>query len=492
MKKISYILSCILLLNLSACDLDRYPYDSIVKDAAFQSIDDATSFNNALYAHLRGGVYGLTMTGPDIQSDLFHSSVAFGNRRGSVYRWDFTSDDYDIRDLWSGPYSRLADVNNFLDNVDKVTVKTDAEKATLDNFKGEAYLLRAYYHHQLVKRYAKDYEPATAATDLGVPLVLTFDVTAKPKRASIQEVYDQVLVDLAKAKELITTEGVVGSNRITKDCVPALEARVYLEMHRYSDAVTAANSLINGGKYSLVNTLEKLEQVWVNDATDESIFMLFVSNPDELSSSTNNQYLQWNNGQGYYAPDFIPEKWVVDLYDNDDIRKDVYLGRLPVNYEGSNYQLYLLNKYRGNPELYDGTATNYQQKVKVFRIAEAHLIKIEALAWDGQDDQALAALNILRTNRGLNALSGLTGDALKKEIQNERTRELLAEGTRLDDLKRWKLDLSRGAAQDENTINPAEKSMQKTAGDAKFVWAIPSREIITNPNLEPNPGWGSN
>jgi hypothetical protein len=486
MKKVSFLFICIVLLGLSSCDLDRFPYSSIVKDEAFKTIEDATAFNNAFYAHLRGSNYGIWATAPDIQSDIFHSTIDYGNRRGSVYKWEFISTDYDIRDIWQGSYSYLTNINNFLENVDLIPTTKDDEKAKLNVFKGEAYFLRAFYFEKLIKRYAKDYEPSTAATDLGIPLTLKFDVNALPARATVQEVYDQILADIAAAKPLLTTAGAKGSSKLTKDCITALEARVYLDIHKYSDAVNAANTLINSGTYPLVNTQEELEKIWVDDAADETIFLLFASNPNELSN-TNSQYLGFNGTTKKYTPDFVPEKWVVDLFDVSDIRKSVYLKVLPTYVGGMDFDIFLLNKYPGNPALYTGN-TNYQHRLKIFRIAEAHLIKAEALAWDNKDADALAALNVLRTSRGLTAVT-LTGAALKTEIQDERTREFLAEGTRLDDLKRWKLGFTRGESQEDYVTDANYSSLSKSAGDSKFVWAIPSRDLTTNPNLVQNPGW---
>jgi hypothetical protein len=497
MKKINIIIAVCLIFMVSSCDLDRYPFNAIEQTQAFQTVKDATALNNALYAQLRGRVYGIYLICPDIQSDLLHASADFGNRRGSVYRWDFVDDDYDISDTWSGYYGALANVNNFLDNVNKISVTTASadeaaeEQKLLSNYTGEAYFLRAYYHYQLVKRYAKDYEPATAATELGVPLILHFDLNGQPSRSTIEEVYNQIISDLTAAKPLITTEGALGSKRITKDCITALEASVYLTVHRYQDAVAAANSLINGGKYPLVNSVDELLNIWHKDAVDETIFLLFASQPSELGNA-NSVYLGYAPASQKYTPDFIPEKWTIDLFDDADFRKPVYLEKKPVYIGGKDYpDLYLLNKYPGNPALFTAATSNYQHKPKVFRIAEQYLIKAEALAWSGSDAEALATLNELKTHRGLPALSGISGDALKKEIQNERTREFFAEGTRLDDLKRWKIGVKRGVPQVVGSVIDLAVNLEKAANDNKFVWAIPSRDMTTNPGLkgQQSPGW---
>ncbi|MDR0559376.1 MAG: RagB/SusD family nutrient uptake outer membrane protein [Prevotellaceae bacterium] len=485
--------ACLSLLCIS-CDLDRYPFNAIEQTQAFQTLKDATMLNNTMYSQMRGRIYGIYSTCADIQGDLYHATIGYGNRRGSVYTWTFVDDDYDIRDIWSGYYGALANVNNFLDNIDRIAVKDDTEKASLANLKGEAYFFRAYYYEKLVKRYAKDYEPATAASELGVPLVLHFNLAERPGRATIEQVYAQILSDLKEAKALMTTVGKPGSNRLTKDCITALEARVYLDMHRYGDAVTAASALINSNTYPLTTSENALKDVWAKDAVDESILMLFASSPNELGNA-NNIFLGYDSKLKKYIPDFVPEQWVIDLYDDADFRKTVYFANLLTEFETKDYQMFLLNKYPGNPALYSGNVSNYQHKPKVFRIAETHLIKAEALAWDGRDVEALAALNTLRTARGLTALANVSGDALKNEIKAERIRELIGEGNRIDDLKRWKEGLSRKAAQSSDIVTTVSNapSLSKPADDFKFVWAIPSRDMTTNPSLsgQQNPGWGS-
>jgi starch-binding outer membrane protein, SusD/RagB family len=88
-------------------------------------------------------------------------------------------------------------------------------------------------------------------------------------------------------------------------------------------------------------------------------------------------------------------------------------------------------------------------------------------------------------------LSGLTGASLMTEIRNERTRELLLEGFRLDDLRRWNLGFTRSTPQNMNLIETGVNYNQKTvpAGDPKFTWGIPANDLTINPNMTQNPGW---
>jgi hypothetical protein len=210
--------------------------------------------------------------------------------------------------------------------------------------------MRAFYYHMLVQRWGKDYEPGTAATDLGVPLVLAFDITLRPKRATVAEVYTQILADIAQAKTLLVTAGAKSSIKLTKDCVTALEARVLLCMHNWTGATAAANSLISGGTYPLVNTAANFKKMWTDDTSTEVICQMFMSQPSELGSYINNIYLGLNAALAKYAPDFVPQQWVVDLYEDADIRKSVYLEKKPLFIGGINYpNIWCVNKYPGNP-----------------------------------------------------------------------------------------------------------------------------------------------
>ena len=162
---------------------------------------------------------------------------------------------------------------------------------------------------------------------------------------------------------------------------------------------------------------------------------------------------------------------------------------------GADYSdIICVNKYPGNPALFTTATTNYAHKPKIFRIAEMYLINAEAAAQiSGSEATALSSLNAIRTARGLTALTGLTGTNLLNAVKEERTRELMFEGNRIDDLKRWKLGFERKTPQNINIIVTGADYNQKVvaAGDNKFVWGIPTNDITTNPAIanQQNPGW---
>ena len=83
--------------------------------------------------------------------------------------------------------------------------------------------------------------------------------------------------------------------------------------------------------------------------------------------------------------------------------------------------------------------------------------------------------------------------ALMQEIQDERVRELFAEGNRLFDMKRWKIGMKRSSsdAQRDDYLPALGTDIEKEATDNRWVWPIPKDEMDSNPQLkgQQNPGY---
>ncbi len=83
----------------------------------------------------------------------------------------------------------------------------------------------------------------------------------------------------------------------------------------------------------------------------------------------------------------------------------------------------------------------YFSTVFGLRSAEAYLIKAEAAAYLGQENEARTAVNDLRVKRYSSSYGGYkiisSGEELIQEIRDERRRELCFEGQRWFDLRRY-------------------------------------------------------
>jgi hypothetical protein len=124
-----------------------------------------------------------------------------------------------------------------------------------NRFKAEAYVLRAYFHYLAVNIFAKAYDPATAATDGGVPYVKERDLlSVSSHKYTVQEVYDLILEDLQAAFDLqispdkvtsgdgkVLPDKSVNPMRVGKAFAHAVEAKVRMSMHDFPGAEAAAN-----------------------------------------------------------------------------------------------------------------------------------------------------------------------------------------------------------------------------------------------------------
>ncbi|WP_316797098.1 RagB/SusD family nutrient uptake outer membrane protein [Pedobacter agri] len=471
--------------------LDLKPYDAVDISTGFNTVLDAKYWNSGIYAALRGRVYGSYNVLQEVQGDQLNASIDFGNRNGAPHRWGSFLNNDDFAGIYQGYYSGLSNVNVVIKGYEQIQASAGAQTDSLNTYKADARMARAYYFHELVKRFAKAYNPATAASDLGIPLVTEFDLAAKPARATVKATYDQILADLAFAKSLNTKRANLrGARYFTPDAVLALEARVKLDMQDWQGAYDAANTLIASGRYPLYTTAAGLKSYWATDATQEDIMRINATLAETVN--TNAIYLGLNGAAGFFAPDFIPTQTVVDSYDAADLRKGVYFEQKLIRMQGINYpNVWLVNKFPGNPALFTTQYTNYQNANKIFRIGEVYAIAAEAAANLSQSGNALTALNALRTARGLTALSGLTGTTLINEVRAERTRELNFDGFHLFDLKRWGLGFTRGTAQVTAAVQNSTgfTGLTIAASDPKFIWGLPTNDIILNPNLVQNPGW---
>lgn len=112
-----------------------------------------------------------------------------------MYYWkDGTDDDTDSPfAVWTGWYAGISAANHALREMEKME-----ETPELKALKGEALLCRALGHFLLVNLWAEHYDPATAATAMGIPYVREPETTAVKyyTRHTMKEVYDYIEEDM--------------------------------------------------------------------------------------------------------------------------------------------------------------------------------------------------------------------------------------------------------------------------------------------------------
>lgn len=494
----------------TSCELDQFPTDSLTDQESWKTYNDATNQYNGLLAILRSDISGSNAYLTDVMSDLFNQRLTSPNY-GQEHSWRFTGSQFGGDIIWANNYSVILQANFILQNIGKFensSTLSDQQKANIYNIKATAYFARAYAYSRMVTRYCKDYEPETAANELGLPIVETVSSEAKPARASLQTTCDTIESNLNHAmayfdKVAEYNEGVKPTARIepsinkpNADCVTALRARFYLYEHKFDQAIEEAETIRNA--YTLASGSREMLNLWILDEGSEIIYEP-LQTPDELSGSYG-IFLSYNLVIANLSstefkgmnPDYLPTKGLVDMYSDNDVRRKVYFSYPKDGYNTFNlgygtqsgYRLFtfdqllgvsadittasgdtesgvVFTKYVGNPTLRKQNvwyAQNYNM-TKAFRASEAYLIIAEANLRKANPDEAAArdALNELRRNRFEGETDydesadyigdDVTGAALVKVMQDEWTREFVGEGFRLDNLKRWHLGFKRMAAQ---------------------------------------------
>ncbi len=144
-------------------------------------------------------------------------------------------------------------------------------------------------YFDLVRIYGKSYTDNKSS--YGVPLVTEpVSATAQPLRATVEEVYAQIVKDLTDAAPLLAKAKSNGylnyyGNR-------SIQARVYLTMGDYTAALQAAEDVITNGGYTLYTPANWVAS-WRSQFGTESIFELGVfPNESDLGTASPGFYLR--------------------------------------------------------------------------------------------------------------------------------------------------------------------------------------------------------
>lgn len=163
-----------------------------------------------------------------------------------MYTWnDFFDDDLDTpTNYWNEAYEAIAQANQALASLDEL-----GEKDV--NQRGEALLCRAYTHFMLVNMFAKAYDPATAASDLGITYVTEPENVLLPEytRNTVQEVYDNIEADLVEGLKYIGNDLNYSQPRFhfTTRSANAFASRFYLVTGEWQKVIEHSNAVLGNG-----------------------------------------------------------------------------------------------------------------------------------------------------------------------------------------------------------------------------------------------------
>lgn len=472
----------VLIFGLSGCSgfLDEFPDSGIAQEEAVQSMADMEKALVAVYAMTKSGrLFSGSMTLlPEIQCDGMYAIIGNGNLMGEFYQWNFTAQQQNLSSIWAGWWALLSTSNFVIANQGKANPGTEADSIRLRSIVGEAHLARALAYSEMAKTFCDPYgkklggEPIDPKNQLGLQIWDDFGV-GTPGRSDMYTYYQNILNEIRLAKSGITRKG-TDDVYFSKGAVYALETRVHVAMGEWKEAIRSASYVIDSCNYVLLDATKKdgqdisdYENMWINDKGDEIIWKVAFSK-DYLGGALGSAF--YTSTQGKFRPEYIPARWVLDLYSKEDARYDIFFQEQETAYSHK-LKWPLLKKYPGNPVLQKGEASNYVNMPKVFRLSEIYLLRAEAYLESGDEVKAKADIQTLQAKR-MKSVKPFTD--VRKELRNERTRELYMEGHRLYDLKRWGMGFTR-VPQEQTT--PPTNALSKPKDDVFFTWPIPSHEM---------------
>lgn len=395
----SIFILIIISLGLSSCEkeLDIFSENAISPEQI--DINNIEYFLNGLYQ----------------SSTPVRDNYVFGDVRGGNYTWTalsgnngkqgvvITGNGLDDRNgysssIWQFSYKNIYNANNLIE----AAIQLDQS-----HIKAQAQAIRAMMYYNLVTTFG------------GVPHITT-NTTENLPRESAEVIWKFILEDLDEALAHSKEISQVGVNKISKEMILLLKARVHLALNEKSKAAVIAKDLLANSGRSLDGDYARIFR-----NTQASTEVLFAYKNLETETNVRLSQLFWPYGTEWAGSYFVqPSTFSKDkLYEASDIRKDINIQEI-VNSDGSSNTI--VSKFWST------------QPIIIGRISEVYLIAAEAI---GNVDEGRKHLNKLRNIRGLNSLwvnKAPSDEEFLNEVLLERRRELYSEGFLFFDLVRTK------------------------------------------------------
>ena len=313
-----------------------------------------------------------------------------------------TADNSTIEGMWDAIYDGIGRANTLIALIPGVKDLEDAEK---NDIIGQAHLLRALHYHNLVRVWG--------AVPLRTQPPPNLDELASTTRATVDQVYQQILSDLDKAAQMMSAENRTRGG--SRGAVSALRSRVLLYRQDWTGAEAAANATIALG-YRLAASFPDLFEATGNSTPEDIWRASFTAT-------------EFNNVGFYYISksfggrrELAPTANLASAFEAADVRGTWSVKRDPSN-----------RRYGAKFPTTEGA-----EDLHVIRLGEVLLNKAEAQARQGKLAEAIATYNQLRVRAGVapHTLGTQTQQQVIDAVLLERRRELAIEGDRWPDLVR--------------------------------------------------------
>lgn len=479
-------------MSLGSCNdiLDEDPHNSFTAETVWSELSLSEAYLNAQYMNIRAESQNGTRFAH--YTDEVYQMHTYGSEN---YTQGLLSPDncgigWDdgLWDPWHYYYQAINKINLFLEKIDGVPTVNEGDDTWRDQQKGQGLFLRAWYYHMLYSFFGR------------VPIIdhtYDLDATFGEKRQDMDKVADFIVSDLDKAAELLPVNYDSSDfGRATKGAALALKSRVLIykasplfgtpSNEKWRAAADAAKAVIDLGVYHLqpVSNSEEYGNLFLDAQNPEAIF---VKQYDSKYGSGDNMCFLYQApcgiGNGFEGwGNFQPTQNLVDkfqmadgsapevksyyeeypwsgreirfyaafLLDGDEWgygsghrEIEVWYGEDGTNGRDSQWGPYWWNASKTGYSMRKFLDPNYDCRSTLMytapwffiRYSEILLNYAECMIELGNNSEALQYINMIR-NRAL--LPDATGADIRAEYDYERQIELVFEGNRWFDQRRWK------------------------------------------------------
>ncbi len=460
--------SLLLLLGLSfsSCKkfLERPPEGQLSEEIALKDAAGVAALLNSVYKDMGEGdkFYGGKVT---VINELLGDQldgILLTEDFGEIYKRKTSIFGGFKNDFYTQAYNMIARANVALS-------KLDVAGSERNNLEGQAKFIRGVVHFELVRLFAQPFGATSDNSHPGIPLRLVSDLSSGT-RASVKQVYDQVIADLKEAEtKLPATNGVLP----TKGAAQAFLAKVYFQMNSFANAYQYANLTLTGpsaANYGFVSAVTELDNRFSFNGSNEGIFKIRI----EATSPTAVQFgpgggLRDNFRSDTKRPTLFFTTDIFNQVNNSGDRRSRWLK------DTLTPTINVLKKYNKDNFI-----------LPVVHVTEIKMIRAESAAETGTNlAVAINDLNDILTRAYGNATRNLPANGTAADIilaaRQQRTIEMVGEGNRTQEIKR--IGARSGTNVDRRGSN------WNCPG---FVLQFPQGEMAANTEFVRNPEGGCN
>lgn len=344
---------------------------------------------------------------------------------------------------WNSLNSLVVNANSVFSGVNNSSIDPEIKSRIL----AEAIFLRSVGYYHLTHMFG---DVVYHKEDLPI------DELAELGETPAEEIVADLVADLeATEDDLPTSYESSEAIRATRWAAKTLRMKLLLWQGAWAEAEAVGKDIIDNSGLTLEPEFATL---WDNDVdgfTSETIWQMIYAfdldtSPltdfyvprlrDEPANQSDRQALETAldaNGDGFTGFGLlIPSDPFIASLSADDTRTPVNFTQ---EYEGISLKFPYTPKFQ-NFDQETSPRFNHGDNSIVFRLADIYLMLAEALNEQNQSAEALTYINVIRARAyepDRPDLVGLTQDAVRQEISNERRWELAGEGHRRYDLIRW-------------------------------------------------------